>query len=155
MISFALFSSFLLSAAAPTAFTVTSVGPSEGTAGDAVHHLAVSGGDLDGDGVPDDAILKIRCVAGNHIKSAILTPREAGSGMTTGKRQHGAVTVTKEWDKASPELAKIKGSWNLKENVKRVAAQGSEVTLSGADGLCAAAQSAGRATKTRSNIQNN
>jgi len=30
--------------------------------------------------------------------------RDAGSGMATGKRQHGALTTTKEVDKASPDI---------------------------------------------------
>ena len=31
-------------------------------------------------------------------------PRDAPSGQATGKRQHGAVTFTKEWGAASPQL---------------------------------------------------
>lgn len=155
MISLALFSSVLLSAAAPTAFTITSVGPSEWSSGDAVYQLAVSSGDSDGDGVPDEGILKIRCAAGNQIMSAILTPREAGSGMASGKRQHGSVSIVKEWGPATPQLGKLKASWDLKNGTKRTASAASEVTLSGADGLCAEAQAAVKATKSRSNIQNN
>lgn len=45
----------------------------------------VATGDLDGDGRADVAA------------GATPTPREAGSGMATGKRQHNPVRITKEW----------------------------------------------------------
>ncbi|HLS99126.1 MAG: type VI secretion system tube protein Hcp [Porticoccaceae bacterium] len=38
--------------------------------------------------------------------SAVVSPRDAASGLPTGKRQHKPVTVTKPIDKASPVLAK-------------------------------------------------
>jgi type VI secretion system secreted protein Hcp len=31
-------------------------------------------------------------------------PRDAGSGMASGRRQHRPMTIVKEWDKASPKL---------------------------------------------------
>lgn len=34
------------------------------------------------------------------------SPRDAASGMATGKRQHKPITITKPIDKASPKLAK-------------------------------------------------
>jgi len=34
----------------------------------------------------------------------VQTPREAGSGMATGRRTHSPVTFVKQWDKASPKL---------------------------------------------------
>lgn len=34
----------------------------------------------------------------------IISPRDAASGLPTGKRQHKPITITKEWDKATPKL---------------------------------------------------
>lgn len=49
----------------------------------------VAAGDVDGDGTAD-----------------IGTPRDAASGLATGKRQHGPVTIIKELDKSTPVLAR-------------------------------------------------
>ncbi len=46
---------------------------------------SVAAGDVNGDGRAD-----------------IVSPRDAASGLPTGKRQHGSVTITKEWDKSTP-----------------------------------------------------
>lgn len=37
----------------------------------------------------------------------ISSPRDAASGLPTGKRQHGAITITKEIDKATPLLMSV------------------------------------------------
>jgi len=34
----------------------------------------------------------------------VITAREAGSGMATGRRMHKPITITKEWGAASPKL---------------------------------------------------
>lgn len=44
-------------------------------------------------------------LAPSAARHAVVTAREASSGMATGKRQHGAITITKEWGAASPQLA--------------------------------------------------
>jgi len=38
------------------------------------------------------------------VKQTITTPRDAASGLPTGKRQHKPVSLTKPIDKASPKL---------------------------------------------------
>ncbi|MCB2047736.1 MAG: type VI secretion system tube protein Hcp [Novosphingobium sp.] len=43
---------------------------------------------------------------GGGIIQAKPAPRDAASGLPTGKRQHKPMTVTKEVDKSSPMLAK-------------------------------------------------
>jgi hypothetical protein len=40
------------------------------------------------------------------FNQAIVSPRDAASGLPTGKRQHKPVVFTKEYDKSSPKLAR-------------------------------------------------
>lgn len=40
------------------------------------------------------------------VNHEVLSPRDAGSGLATGKRQHKPIVITKEIDKASPLLFK-------------------------------------------------
>lgn len=52
---------------------------------------------------------KIRCADGSCIISfeqEIVSPRDAASGLPTGKRMHKPFVITKELDKSSPVLAK-------------------------------------------------
>lgn len=123
-------------------------------ADDGIYELLTSA-DVDGDGAADEAVLSLRCANGKHIASAIITAREAGSGLATGKRQHSPVTIAKEWSAVPAEVAKVRASWDLKSNTKRWMApesiRGRPIDLEGGDNLCAALQ----ATRSRSNIQNN
>lgn len=121
--------------------------------------LDVSGtGDLDGDGLPDDAIVRLQC-AGSTLQAADFTvkPREAASGQASGKRMHKPVTFIKEWSAATPKLAQLRVGYNVKENKGSRTTEGewTAISLSDAPNLCADATAALKATKTRSNIQNN
>ena len=111
--------------------------------------------DLDGDGTSDDAVISLRCAKGKHIAQAIITAREAGSGMPTGRRKHPPATSDKEWSAVPDEVAKVRASWDRKSSTKRWMApesiRGRAIDLQGGDELCAALQ----ATKSRSDIQNN
>lgn len=52
---------------------------------------------------------KIRCADGScsiTFEQEIVSPRDAASGLPTGKRMHKPFTITKELDKSSPVLAK-------------------------------------------------
>jgi type VI secretion system secreted protein Hcp len=40
------------------------------------------------------------------VSHEIISPRDAGSGLPTGKRQHQPITITKQFDKTSPLLLK-------------------------------------------------
>src|SRR3954468_1687655 len=72
-------------------------------------YLRVAAGDLDGDGLADDAVLKLVCAAGNLTSAAyVTTAREASSGMATGRREYAPVKIVKEWGAASPQLSKIR-----------------------------------------------
>ena len=136
-------------------------------------YLQAHAGDLDGDGVPDDAVLKLAC-AGGELRTAhyILSPRDAATGQSTGKRTHHPVTFVKEWSAATPLLAQMRPGYDVKSNTKgrvagynvkenkgaRMTADGggwTAIALSDTEGMCAAADSAIKATKSRSNIQNN
>jgi hypothetical protein len=131
-----------------------------GVAGEAAGpvYLRVQAGDLDGDGKADDAVLKLVCGDGKVTNASyVIAPRDSASGMATGRRQYSPVKIVKEWGAASPELQKMKPQYDVK-NMKgneRTADGWTSVTLSETEGLCGAAQTAARAVKSRSNIQNN
>jgi hypothetical protein len=141
------------------AVSITEVARADSTAGPL--YLKVHAGDLDGDGAADDAVLRISCTNGAVSESAywLTGPRDAASGQATGKRMHKPVTFIKEWGAASPQLMKMKPTYDVKTmNGARMSAGDdgwTPIQLSTTDGMCAATTEAARATKTRSNIQNN
>jgi hypothetical protein len=121
----------------------------------------LSTGDLDGDGLPDEAVVRLRCV-GADIEAAeysVKSPRDAASGQASGKRTHKPVTFVKEWGPTTPQLAQVRPGYNVKENKGARAAAATDgwtaISLSDAPSLCADSTAALKATKTRSNIQNN
>ena len=127
----------------------------------ALYLKAHSSGDLDGDGFPDDAVIRLSCADGvaPTAQFRVTAPRDAASGQASGKRMHKPLTVVKEWDAASPQLMAMKAGYDIKKvegTGARTMAEDdwSPMTLSDAQALCTQGQ-ADRATKTRSNIQNN
>jgi hypothetical protein len=125
-------------------------------------YLDVHAGDLDGDGLPDDAYLKLTCADGKLQQAMyqVSGPRDVATGQASGKRMHKPLTIVKEWVAASPELAAAKAGYDLKlEKKARMAGTDDGWTLmsvSGGDALCpalAAQQSA--IIKSKSNITNN
>ena len=139
--------------------TIVSVGSASPTS--PATYVVVQAGDLDGDGAPDDAYLKLACADGKLTEAwyQVRGPREAGSGMASGKRQHGSVTFVKEWGPSTPQLSAVKPTYNVK-TLKSARTAGmddwSSISLANTDGLCAAAGDAARKiSKSRSNIQNN
>lgn len=123
------------------------------------NYLRVAAGDLDGDGVADQAVLRLRCDGGmlREVYYTITSPRDAASGQASGKRMHKPITVVKEWGAASPQLMAMKPTYDVKKvegtGARAVPTDGwSPIDLGNAGGLCA---EVARATKTRSNIQNN
>lgn len=120
-------------------------------------YLQAHAGDLDGDGLTDDAVIKLLCADG-ALKEAhyVISPRDAGSGMATGRRQHAPVKFVKEWGPATPQLSAVKPTYNIKEfkgNERLAAASGgwTALSLSNTDGLCSAA--AGAINTSHSNIK--
>src|SRR4051794_17781015 len=73
-------------------------------------YLEVHAGDLDGDGLPDDAYLRLSCADGKLQQASyqVIAPRDIATGQASGKRMHKPLTVVKEWVAASPELAAAK-----------------------------------------------
>jgi hypothetical protein len=122
-------------------------------------YLQVHAGDLDGDGTPDDAVLRLVCAAGKVTNASyVVAPRDSASGMATGRRQYAPVKIVKEWGAASPQLRAMKPSYDVKTlKSARTAADGwTEVALSNTEALCPAAQAAAKAiVKSKSNITNN
>jgi len=124
---------------------------------------AHSSADLDGDGLADDVVIRMDCTAGTlHSADFRVTgPRDAASGQATGKRMHKPFTIVKEWGAATPQLIAMKTGYDIKK-VEGTGARTkttmedswNPINLSNSEELCAAAATA-RATKTRSNIQNN
>ena len=135
------------------AMTITGV---TGETGGPVY-LRVQAGDLDGDGTADEAAVELTCTAGKVTEASyVVTPRDAASGMATGKRQHAPVRITKEWNAASPQLSAMKPQYDVKKlkGNERLADGWTRIALTNTDGLCGAAE-AGTVVKSKSNITNN
>ena len=83
---------------------------SDGTSADRLYAV-VSAADLDGDGVMDQGWLRVACSnsAMGAVYYAVASPRDSASGMPTGKRQHGSVTITKEWGASTLSFGKTGG----------------------------------------------
>lgn len=158
MAAIALVSSSSIAAAAADYFLQIKGAARESAAGPI--YLLADIGDLDGDGVPDEAIVRLNCVGGD-VRAAhynVKSPRDSASGMASGKRTHHPVTFVKEWGPSTPQFFKVsKVHWDLKEaKGARVAAdpQGwTPMTLFGTEGLCAAAATAIGPSRARSTMQ--
>jgi len=124
-------------------------------------YVVVQAGDLDGDGSPDDAYLKLACADGNLTQAwyQVKGPRDSATGMASSKRQHKPVTFVKEWGPASPQLSAMKPTYDVKAmKGARVSAvdDWSPIVLRNTDGLCTAAATASKTIiKSKSNITNN
>jgi hypothetical protein len=119
-------------------------------------------GDLDGDGVGDEAIVRLVCGGGElrSVEYNVKSPRDAASGLATGKRTHKPVTFVKEWGPATPQLMAMKPTYDVKKvegtGAKTMAEDSwHQMSLANAGGLCPAAEAAVQAFRSRSNIQNN
>lgn len=62
-----------------------------------------------------------------------LSPRDAASGQATGKRQHKPITITKQYDKSSPQLLT---AFNTQENLPEVSLRVFGSGKACPDGLC-------------------
>ena len=147
-------------ASADSYLKIDSVGLDQGGP---VYLKAHSSGDLDGDGHADDVVIRMECTAGviHSAEFQVTGPRDAASGQASGKRMHKPFTIVKEWGAASPALKAMKAGYDVKKvegtgaRAKPMMADDwNPMTLANSEDVCAAAM-ATKATKTRSNIQNN
>jgi hypothetical protein len=76
------------------------------------------------------------------LEFEVMHPRDMASGQATGRRMHGAVRITKEWDRSAPPT-----------NVIAVDEAGAQIAIGVSGEAVEAAQA--KITKSRSNIQNN
>jgi hypothetical protein len=142
---------------------ITHVGA--GGPGAVTYVKGVTDSDLDGDGKNDEAVLRVVCMGGAapEVQAWSWGATNSGSaqhstaGLGHGRAAPGAPT---EWEPATPQLAlsarylhKKLEKWTGKR-MSSDAGGWTKVTLSGADGLCPAIDAV-KATKSRSNIQNN
>lgn len=117
-----------------------------------------STGDLNGDGLPDTATLRLVCADG-VLRSAdyrIKGPRDASIGQASGRE--GGITHDDDWSAPVGKLGGTMLHYDLKNaNAKggRMAADGwTAIQLTDADGLCATAEASVVKTKTKSNQSN-
>ena len=137
--------------------TVVSVGRTT----DGPYYLDVHAGDLDADGLPNDAYLRLSCADGKLVQAhyQVKAPRDSATGQVS-ERTHKPLKVIKEWEPASPQLMAAKPTYDLKlEKKARMAADPdgwSPLSLSSGDQLCAAlTEQRSTIVKSKSNITNN
>ena len=113
-------------AATTTSFRVTA------TYSDGTDRIFVATGDLDGDGAADSVEIRVTC-SGAQATHTVITAREAGSGMATGRRQYQPLVVTKAVG------ASLIATYDLKQmKTARTAANAPvSATLSGGINPCA------------------
>ncbi|MEO6360988.1 MAG: hypothetical protein ABIO43_10505 [Sphingomicrobium sp.] len=117
-------------------------------------------GDLDGDGVPDESIVRITCDGAKLVDAhySVKSPRDLATGQASGKRTHGPVTFVKEWGPSTPQLGALKVGYDIKEaktaTMSADANEWSPIILTDTGGLCSAA-AAGTVNKSKSNVRNN
>ena len=150
----------VLAAGADYSLTVEGIGRTTGAG--PVYVKVRSSADSDGDGLGDAAVLRLQCsgaqLAAAALRSDVRSPRDAASGMASGKRTHHPVTFVKEWGPSTPQFRELLPRIRVSSVPSaRADAEGwMPVSMAGADGLCPAAEAA-RATinTSRSNIKNN
>ncbi len=124
-------------------------------------YLWVAAGDIDGDGVSDEAVVQIDCDDGDVSRAAyqLVSPRDLATGQSSGKRTHKPSVMTKEWGPASPQLSAMKPTYDVKTmKGARTASSAhgwSRMSLTNSAGLCPAAASAAQINKSKSNVKNN
>lgn len=141
-------------AAAAYEFYVTVKGVARDAPAGPIFLLVATSKDLDGDGANDDGVLRMVCRSGKIIGLSfnynVKSPRDSASGQASGK-----MGGLRSWQPAPPEFNG--------HTIKLINATVSEldqrswtpVTTAGGGDICQPAIDAVKATKSRSNIQNN
>lgn len=120
---------------------------------DGVRYLHVQTADVDGDGAPDMSVIRITCSGDALSSAAVYAPRDAASGLATGKRMHKPFTIVKEWGAPPTALTGRKGSWDL-ATMKGARSSGGvmamddwqQVTVSGLSEACDSKVAGGKAS---------
>lgn len=141
-------------AAAAYEFYVTVKGVARDAPAGPILLLVSTDRDSDGDGVNDEGTLRMVC-AGGEMKALsfhynVKSPRDSASGQATGR-----ISGVRSWQPAPRELSghRIK---LVNATVSELDQRGwTPVTMAGGHDLCQPAIDAVKATKSRSNIQNN
>ena len=117
--------------------------------------------DSDGDGLPDDAVVKLVCSDGRLSQAFYkMSPRDVATGIAAGRGPRQTTSLDGTFGAAPAELSAIKPSYNVKaqQGARTTSNDGgwTVISLAHADGLCGAAQAAAAAVvKSKSNITNN
>jgi hypothetical protein len=141
--------------AAGAEFSVHAEGVARPVAAGPIYVKARTGTDSDGDGFDDAAILRLQCDGPRLVAAAlrheVVTARDAGSGVATGRRK-GTTVVVKEWGAMTPQFRTLLPRIRIAPVPS--AGVGHDgwipVTLADADGICPAADTAVRAATARS-----
>ena len=131
-----------------------------GTSPGPPYYVRVQAGDLDGDGIADQADIKLVCVDGLLKESlySIVRPRDQSSGQSSGRRAHDSVVSVTDWVPASPQLSSMRPFYDVKkmQGARPGRNEWSPIIMRNADGLCAStAVAAAAIVKSKSNISNN
>ena len=112
------------------------------------YYVRVQAGDLDGDGIADQADLKLVCADGVLTQSlyTVISSRDPATGQSSGRRMHQPMTFATEGTAASPQLSDIRPTYDVKQMDRaRVGkAKWANIQLHNADRLCPAASAAAR-----------
>jgi len=92
---------------------------SDGSSADRLYRVTLDS-DSDGDGLGDEAWLRIRCADGAVAEAFahnVTSPRDAASGQASGRRMHKPFVIAKELDAASTAATSGKSvGWDIKTN---------------------------------------
>ena len=100
--------------AVATDFTATGTF-SDGT----TRYVRIATGDVDGDGVSDDGVIKLVCSGGTISSASLYAPRDVATGQASGRRMHKPFVFTKQLDVSSKVATPMKGTYDLKSGTKR------------------------------------
>lgn len=93
-----------------------------------IYLLVETGKDIDGDGAPEDGVVRLNCTGGRATAAAlryeINSPRDSASGQASG-RKAAPVRPVKEWGATTPQLYQVRlSSLALPKITPKIAKEG-------------------------------